>query len=201
MPNELIIFIGNYGYIAIFLLVFSQEIGIPNPVPNELVLMFAGFLSMKGILSIPLVIFTVILADFVGTIILYTVFYFFGDYIVNHLPRWIPLSKQNIDKFSKRISQGGKLYIYMGRLTPFIRGYTSVVSGLLNIKPRIFLPIALISASTWSILCVMCGRLFGNYFMFSAENTGNFKYIIISVILITLMIVLIFKYIHKRTAI
>ena len=72
MPEEVVIFITRYGYMAIFILVFLQEIGMPNPIPNELVLMFSGYLSFKGLLYLPFVIFTVISADFIGTNILYT---------------------------------------------------------------------------------------------------------------------------------
>ncbi|MCX6740828.1 MAG: hypothetical protein NTY61_00295 [Candidatus Parcubacteria bacterium] len=45
MPHSLAVFITHYGYLAIFFLVFLQEIGVPNPVPNELVLLFSGYLA------------------------------------------------------------------------------------------------------------------------------------------------------------
>ena len=31
MPEEIVYYVTNYGYFAIFLLVFFQEIGMPNP--------------------------------------------------------------------------------------------------------------------------------------------------------------------------
>ena len=76
MLTEVNAFIINYGYLAIFALVFLQEVGIPNPVPNELVLIFSGYLAFKGILYLPLVILAAVSADFIGTNILYFTFYF-----------------------------------------------------------------------------------------------------------------------------
>jgi membrane protein DedA with SNARE-associated domain len=48
MSPSLSAYILKYGYMAIFSLVFLQEIGVPNPVPNELVLLFSGYLTSIG---------------------------------------------------------------------------------------------------------------------------------------------------------
>jgi membrane protein DedA with SNARE-associated domain len=45
MSPTLSAYIIKYGYIALFSLVFLQEIGVPNNVPNELVLLFSGYLT------------------------------------------------------------------------------------------------------------------------------------------------------------
>ncbi len=201
MPEELIIFITNYGYLAIFLLVFSQEIGVPNPIPNEMVLMIAGSLTLKGLLYLPFLILTAILADFIGTNILYIIFYFLGSYIVQKKPSWVPISLQTIEKYKKKISNDKIIYIFIGRLTPFIRGYTSVVTGLLKIKPSIFLPIALISATIWSTLCVIIGRLFGVYLNCFSWNIGKIRLILLTVGLIVLLIVVFIKYVKKGSVI
>jgi alkaline phosphatase len=197
MPPEVIIFITNYGYLAIFFLVFIQEIGIPNPVPNELVLVFSGYLTFKGVLYLPFVIMIAMLADFIGTNILYIIFYFFGRYILQHKPRWLPISEKTINRINARITKGGIWAIFIGRLTPFIRGYTSVVTGFLQIKPKVFLPIAIISAALWSSTCVIIGRILGPYWSDSENKIENVKIIILisfSIILIIFSV----RYFRKR---
>ncbi len=200
MPPEVSAFITNYGYLAIFLLIFIQELGIPNPLPNELVLMFSGYLAFKGILNLPFVILVSVSADIIGTGILYTLFYFLGNYILKHKPRWFPLSDKSIEKYSSKISKGGKWTIYICRVTPFVRGYTSIIAGLLQIKSKIFLPIALISAITWSVTCVLIGFFLGPYWNLAGEKLENLKFIILVVALIILAIILL-KYLKKRSAI
>ena len=74
MPDELIIYITKYGYLGIFLLVFLQEIGAPNPIPNELVLVLSGYMIFTGLLKFPFVIMAAVIADFTGTSILHTLF-------------------------------------------------------------------------------------------------------------------------------
>jgi len=197
MSLEVISFITNYGYAAIFFLVFIQEMGIPNPVPNELVLVFTGYLTFKGILNLPLLILTAISADVSGTSILYTIFYFFGGYILKHKPKWWPLSEKVIDKYTKRLSEKGTWVLYVGRMTPVVRGYTSVITGFLQIKPKVFLPIALISAIVWASICVLTGRLLGPYWSVLENKFGSLKIIILVAVVIILLILAI-KYFQKR---
>ena len=199
MPDDLIIYITKYGYLAIFLLIFLQEIGAPNPVPNELVLLFSGYMIFLGVMKLPLVILAAILADFTGTCILHTVFYFSGAYILQHKPRWLPIPTRTIYKLKQQISKNGLGGIYFGRLTPFIRGYTSVIAGLLQIETRIFLPIALITASIWVVMYVTAGILLGPFWNQVVANINDIKYIMFIVFFTMLLIIGIRLIMNKRS--
>ena len=190
MPDELIIYILKYGYFAIFVFVFSQEIGLPNPIPNELVLLFSGYLTFIGLLKLPLVILAAVMGDFIGTGILYSIFYFSGSYILEHKPRWLPIPVKSIGKVQERISKNGLSGIYLGRLTPFIRGYTSVIAGLLQIRPKVFFPIAMITASIWATICVTAGFLLGPFWSRIAPNVASIKYIMLLIFTTILLIVI-----------
>jgi membrane protein DedA with SNARE-associated domain len=86
-----------------------------------------------------LVFLTVVAADAIGTIILFVVFYYFGEQFFKHKPRWIPLSRERLAHIEEKISRRGVWSIYVGRLIPYVRGYTSVAAGLLRIRPRVFI--------------------------------------------------------------
>jgi membrane protein DedA with SNARE-associated domain len=189
MPEEVVYYVTKFGYLAIFVLVFLQEVGMPNPFPNELLLIFSGYLSFKGLLFLPYIILIVVAADFTGTSILFFLFLTTGTFIIRNKPKWIPLSEKMIDRLSARITKGGKLSIYLFRLTPFTRGYTSVITGLLQVSPKIFLPIALISATTWAVFYVLTGYLIGPHWNFFLERMGSFKYIMLGVLVIVSLIV------------
>jgi membrane protein DedA with SNARE-associated domain len=199
MPEELVIYILKYGYLAIFVFVFSQEVGLPNPVPNELVLLFSGYLIFMGILKLPLIILAAVLGDFTGTSILYTVFYFFGIYLFSHKPRWLPIPVKSILKLKDRISRNGLTGIYIGRLTPFIRGYTSVIAGLLQIKPRVFLPIAMITASIWATTCVTIGVLLGPFWSHVAPNLSSIRYFMLLIFTTIILVVILRAFIKHKT--
>jgi membrane protein DedA with SNARE-associated domain len=198
MPEELVQYVTHYGYLAIFILVFLQEIGMPNPFPNELLLMFSGYLSFKGLLFLPFVIITAFLADFVGTNILYFAFYSTGAVILKNKPRWFPLSESMINKLTAKISRGGQLSIYIFRLTPFTRGYASVITGLLQVKPKIFLPIAIVSAITWASVYVVAGNLIGPSWERFASHFEDFKWILLVFASLVLATILFAKLRSKR---
>jgi len=198
MPEQIVYWVINWGYLAIFLLVFLQEIGMPNPFPNELLLMFSGYLSFKALLYLPFVILAAIAGDFIGTNILYFLFYGAGTIIMNKKPGWLPFSSKMIERLTAKISGGGLLNLYIFRLTPFTRGYTSVIAGLLQVKPRIFLPIALITAITWAMVWVVIGNLIGPSWNMFTGNIECFKYYLLAMLTIVAGIILILSYFRRR---
>jgi membrane protein DedA with SNARE-associated domain len=148
---------------AIFSLVFLQEIGVPNPVPNELVLLFSGYLASIGQLNFTAVLLTVITADTIGSSVLYMAFYYCGQRILQKWPHVIPTSK--LAYLTARVSHKDHWSIYIGRHLPFLRGYTAVAAGLLKVSPTIFLPAVLLSALTWSGGYVTAGKLLGQEYV------------------------------------
>ncbi len=176
MPAELALYITKYGYLAIFSLVFLQEIGVPNPVPNEFVLLFSGYLSTQGVLNFPLVLLAAISGDFIGTSVLFFVFYFFGAQLLARKPKWLPISKRNIERLSNFVSSKGLWGVYLGRLIPYLRGYVSAAAGLLEFSPRKFLLMVFLSAITWSGGYVIAGHIAGPYWQEIAQQiTGASK--------------------------
>jgi membrane protein DedA with SNARE-associated domain len=197
MPEEVIYFITRYGYMAIFILVLLQEIGVPNPIPVELLLFFTGYLAFKGLLHMPFIIITCITADFIGANILYIVFYYSGTFLIQRKPKWIPISEKKIIRFKEKITNGGLFNMYLFRLISLTRGYTSIVAGLLHIKPRIYLPIVLVSASTWTIIWITIGFIFGPSWNIDIKNIESFKYIMFGILLI-IMCTFIFIWLRKK---
>ena len=199
MPENVVFYVTTYGYLAIFILVFLQELGLPNPFPNELLLIFSGYLTFTKILFLPFVILTALSADFVAANILYFMFYKTGSFILQKKPKWIPLSEKTIERLSTKISKGGNVNIFIFRVTPFTRGYTSVISGLIHVHPKIFLPILVFSGITWATFWVITGRLIGPFWNLFEQETGRFKIIMLIVLAIAICILLLNYFLRKRT--
>jgi len=196
--QELNTFIMQFGYIAIFLFIFLQEIGIPNPITNELLLLFSGYLAYTGALTIGKVIITAVSADFIGTSILYFAFYALSKhYLYKHTPGWLTRLVAKLENLKQRIDEGKKSGIFIGRLTPFIRGYISVAAGALQIKPKAFLTTVLFSAITWSGGLVIAGKLLGPYWKQLVQKVGIIEFTTLIVLLIVAMIFF-GKYIARR---
>ena len=177
MSPTLSAYIATYGYIAIFALVFVQEIGVPNPVPNELVLLCSGYLTSVGKLDLMPVLLTVAAADTIGSTLLYVIFYSIGQRLLQKWSHVLPTRK--LAYLTARVSHQDRWSIYVGRLMPFMRGYTAVAAGLLKIPPRIFLPAVLVSALTWSGGYVMAGRFLGHEYakVVAKLSLGKFVFV------------------------
>ncbi len=198
MPENVLYYVTTYGYLAIFILVFLQEVGFPNPFPNELLLIFSGYLTFAKILYLPVVILTALSADFIAANILYIIFYKTGGFIMRKKPRWIPLSAKTIEKLSTKISRGGNINIFIFRITPFTRGYTSVISGLIHVKPKIFLPIVIFSGIFWAAFWVITGHLIGPSWVLLSKDTGGFKIAMLIVLGVAITSVVLFHFLRKR---
>jgi membrane protein DedA with SNARE-associated domain len=159
VPHDVADFIARHGYLAIFLLVFSQEIGIPNPVPNELTILFSGYLSYLGVLSLPLVFLCAASADFLGTALLFLAFHYFGARLLPRAPPWVPVRR--IERLKERLSGRGDWALFVGRLISYLRGYVSVAAGLIGVPPRVFLATVVWSSVVWAGAWAAAGHLLG----------------------------------------
>lgn len=175
MPPEYLVYIAKYGYWALFALVFMQEIGIPSPLPNELILTFAGYLSYKGILFFPFVFGLVCLADWIGTTLLFFLFYFFSTWVVAVKTYFFPKPYGLLVNLNRHVSGSKQIKLFALRLAPFIRGYTSIAAGMLRIQPTVFIKVVGLSALTWAIFYLGIGYLFGPYWEILEQNIGHIK--------------------------
>jgi membrane protein DedA with SNARE-associated domain len=152
------------------------------------VLLFSGYLTSLEQLNFVIVLITVIAADTIGSSLLYMVFYYFGQRLLQKWPNLIPPSK--LAYLTARVSRRDRWSIYLGRHIPFIRGYTAVAAGLLKIPPGIFLPAVLLSALTWSGGYVIAGRLLGDEYTRVVSQWGIWKIALVTVAFLVIIGVL-----------
>lgn len=198
MDPQLIVYIQQYGYLSIFLGIFLQELGIPNPVPVELLAFFAGYMAYEHILSLPLILLVAIAADFFGTVSLYLIFYFFGRLLAKNPPRWLPIKADRIERLTKRFSNRGVLGIYIGRLIPYLRVMISSGSGLLQMKPSKYVPTVLCSSATWILVLAGLGYYLGPRFGLAALDFNARYLVVFLVVSVIISLTLIGYAIFKR---
>lgn len=188
MPGELIFYISKYGYAAILTLIILQEIGMPNPIPVELLVFFTGYLSYKGVLYLPFVIITAIGADIVGASILYLIFYTSGVFLIRKRPKWLHVSEKKIIQFREKINNGGWGSIFLFRLVSVTRGYAAIISGLLHVNLKIYVPTVIMAAVTWTGFYSILGFMLGPSSNKIFSIPEHFKYFLFAILFIVLSI-------------
>lgn len=147
-----------YGYLAVFAVVLLQELGMPG-LPNELVLLYFGYLSRQAGLSFPLVIALVVVADMLGSVILYLLFYYGRNWLMQIKPKWVRLPEKKVSSLKRKMASGRGRPLFIAKLTPFVRSYIPVVAGLLQIEPVLYGRVILFTAMIWSGGWVTAGWL------------------------------------------
>ena len=187
----------QYSYLAIILLIFLQEVGFPRPFPNELVLIISGYLSFNGLFKLPLVIILAVTADLLAGITLFCLFFYFGKLILERKPKWIVIPQKKLDNILYKINNSGQSTIFIGRLTPFIRGYVAVLCGLLRITPEKYVLNLTFSSIIWTSAYISCGYLIAPYWNLINQLNSEIHLLMI-VIPVSAAIILISIHLTKK---
>ena len=149
MSTQLTNYIFAYGYLAIFFVILLLELGIPG-LPNELILLSFGYISRQADLFYPFVISIAIIADIIGSFLLYLLFYYGGVWLARIKPKCLSRPLQKISLLKQRITAHKGRNIFIAKITPLVRGYVPVVAGLLHVQPVLYGRIIIVTAIIWS---------------------------------------------------
>lgn len=178
MSPSIALFVAQYGYLAIFAVIVLQEIGVPIPVPNEILLMFSGFLAFSGKFELFPAILTAFAASMAGAWILYGLFYGLGTLI--H-PKLHSVLQDVIKEASDRLERHHK-WLFIGRIVPFGRGYICIAAGIARISPLRFLAVTVAADALWNAGFVILGFATGNYWEAVSEKVGGVVHLILGII-------------------
>lgn len=170
MHSEFSSFILHYGYLSIFLLVFLQECGLPNPIPNEIVLAYSGFLCNSGEFNFFSLLIIVVVADFFGSVTLFIFFYFLAELYFKYKKPWMPFNVDSIEKVKSRFEKRGIWYVIIIRITPFVRGYITIVAAVLKLSPKIYFPIIVFTSTIWATVFISIGKILGENWLILFDN-------------------------------
>ncbi|MCX6308928.1 MAG: DedA family protein [Bacteroidia bacterium] len=193
MTEQMLPYIAQYGYLAILAMVFMQEVGIPSPIPNEFVLLVGGYLSFKGILNTFLVVLSAIVGDLLASFILFELFYFFGKSVINRKPKWLPISEVKLEKLRQKMETSGPFGMYIGRVTPFIKGYVSVLCGILRFPQKKYSIILVSTSVVWSLAYVGVGYLSGPCFKNWSLLNERHLFLLPVLLMLVVLLVKLFK--------
>ncbi len=190
-----------YKLIALFVLIFIEEAGVPLPLPGDILVMYMGYRVQAGDLSALWSIPLTAVAVAAGSSTLYTVALKVGHPLLTKYGRILRLTPEKMDEAERRILKFGPWAIIVGRLIPGLRTPTSLVSGLLTIPYPLFVSATSTSAVIWTLFYFALGYLFGEgYGAVGSLKLGQVQFvtaIVIAVVFLSLGGFLLFKYKRK----
>jgi membrane-associated protein len=138
--NNLDLFLVQYGLAAIFVILLIKTIGIPIPIPADLIILTAAARVAQGKLNLWQTFIAIFVALVIGGLIQFLLARGPGRGFLYRFGRYIGLTSPRLDAASARVKKGGTFSISIAILVPGVRGAAVVASGLANMPLKIFLP-------------------------------------------------------------
>src|SRR5579864_9125132 len=124
-------YLTSAGYAALIIFGFLQAACIP--IPSEITFGFAGVLAYQGHLNLAMVIIVGSLAELAGSYASYAVGRAGGRPVVHKLGRYVLVTESDVNRAERFLAGRGAWAIPAGRVLPLIRGFTSIVAGLVRV--------------------------------------------------------------------
>jgi membrane protein DedA with SNARE-associated domain len=158
--------IEGFSYPGIFLLMLLENV-FP-PIPSELIVPLAGFLSTQGNLSLVGVILAGTAGSVAGAIVLYYLGRSTGGKRLrawsDRHGRWVGLSSADLDKSDEWFNRHGARTVLLGRVVPGVRSLISIPAGVSKMKLPVFLLYTTFGSAVWTTALAFAGRALGrNY--------------------------------------
>ncbi len=162
--NSLDLFLVQYGLAAIFIILLIKTIGIPIPIPADLIILTAAARVAQGKLNVWQTFIAILIALVIGGLIQFLLARGPGRRLLYRFGRYVGLTAPRLDAASVRVKKGGALSISIAILVPGVRGAAVVASGLAHMPLRIFLPGLIVGSILFLGLHFFLGFLGGSLF-------------------------------------
>lgn len=178
------------GDIGVGVLVFL-EVLVP-PIPSEVILPFAGYLSQSGSLNLGWLIFWSTLASWLGALLLYGLGAAIGmDRAVRMLAGTKLVSRSDLERGSEWFVRSGGWTVLVGRMVPGVRSLISIPAGASRMNLATFSIYTIIGSGLWNALLLGVGAALGTQHEKLEQYLGYLDYAVYSAIAIALVVLVV----------
>lgn len=159
MFHNVITSLESYGYIAIFLVLFIESLGVPTP--DEITLLFTGYLVSQGRINYLLAILIAAASATSGGVVAYFIAKKGGRAILLRFGRYVGLDEKKLFHTEQWFAKRGVWAVYFGRIVSGVRAFISYPAGLFEMPLRTFVLYSFFGAATWATLAITLGWILG----------------------------------------
>ncbi|QDW29653.1 DedA family protein [Arthrobacter sp. KBS0702] len=132
------------------------------PIPSEVILPLAGFLTRQGSMNLLLVFLTSTLGAYVGALLLYWLGARLGlERSIRWLSRLPLVDREDFEKAAHWFDRHGKPAIFFGRLIPGVRSLISLPAGAQKMNMLSFSLFTVAGSGLWNGLLIGLGAVLG----------------------------------------
>jgi membrane protein DedA with SNARE-associated domain len=172
------------------------------PIPSELIMPLAGFLTTRDHMTLTGVILAGTAGSVLGSLPLYYAGYALGeDRLRNWVDRhggWVMLRGKDLDRATRRFSGNDFVAVTAGQLLPGIRGLISLPAGVARMNIGLFLLANTIGTVVWCSVLAVAGRALGRNFTKIHKFLGPVGWAILGALVVGLAAWLLWRKKHTR---
>jgi len=162
--SEFLSLIATHGSVVLFLIVLVEEIGVPLPIPSDLMLLFSGSLVANGTLNPILTLGGVVAAIILGTTALFTLARHGGRPLLLRYGRFIHCDESRLDRIEQRLHVHAFWRLTALRLIPGLRPYGTMTAGILGLPRRLAVLAFAVAGMIWASVWIALGAVLGPHF-------------------------------------
>jgi len=147
--------IQSLGYAGIFVLMLAESTVLP--VPSELVLPFAGYITALGSFDFWLVLIVATLGSIAGATISYGVGKVIGQEALMRVGKYFLLNEHDLDIARKWFTKHGEKTIFICRFIPVVRHVISIPAGFAEMNFKKFVLYTTAGALLWNAFLIIVG--------------------------------------------
>lgn len=164
------------GYPGIVLVVLMENL-FP-PIPSEVILPFAGFMTTTSSLTLPGVIIASTAGSVAGGLILYGLGSWFGaeriERFVDRYQRYLSVTPAHVRKAQDWFGRYGVYTVFFCRMVPIMRSIISIPAGLVRMNLLTFFVYTLLGSLIWNGTLVGFGAILGASWPLITEWVGYY---------------------------
>lgn len=154
-------FLSEHVLLAVAIVLFVEELGVPLLVPGDILMMLAGIEVARGTASLPTVLAVELGVTMIAATILFYLSRGIGRSALMRFGHYIGMDHERIAYAEERLSRYQFRAVVLGRLTPGLRVIIVIAAGLANLESRRFLPALLTGAFLYLLAYTLLGMFAG----------------------------------------
>lgn len=152
----------RFGVPASLLLLYVEETGIPLPVPGDVYVVYLGSAARNSAIALAGAWMAVVLAVTAGSTNLYLISRRWGHRLVaNRFAHVLHLDQGRLEQVEGWFGRWGAVAIIFGRHIPGFRIPVTVMSGIFEVRYRVFAPSVAVSTGVWAAVWIWLGSRYG----------------------------------------
>ena len=198
MEQQILHWITQYGYIAIFFMLVLGIVGLP--IPDETLLTFTGFLIYKGNFSLPLAFGAALTGSLCGITISYSLGHVFGMKLIHRYGRYVHITEEHVEKAHAWFGRVGHWGLLFGYFIPGVRHLSAYAAGMSAVEPSQFALFAYPGGFLWVSVFVGLGYFLGDRWEAVEKNIEGYMKDVGIGLLILVVGYLVWRLVQSRRA-